>query len=77
MRTTLNLDAGLVDEVTKLTGEKNRGKAVNRAMEEFVRRQKIEKLIGLRGRIEIVDNLDELKALELEKMKKQDDHWRR
>jgi len=77
MRTTINLDPHLVHEVMKTTGERDRGKAVNRALEEFVRRTKIEKLIALAGHIEFEDHSDEWKAAELEKMKKQDDRWRR
>lgn len=77
MRTTINLDPQLVNEVMKTTGERDRGRAVNRALEEYVRRAKIEKLIALAGHIEFEDHSDEWRAAELEKMKKQHDHWRR
>ncbi len=70
MRTTINLDPALVEEVMNMTGERNRGKAVNRALEEFIRRQKIEELIAMAGKIEIEDNLEEMEELELEEMKR-------
>jgi Arc/MetJ family transcription regulator len=68
MRTTINLDPALIEEVTKLTGERNRGKAVNKAMDEFVRHAKIERLIALAGNIDIEDNWEEMEKLELDKM---------
>ena len=70
MRTTLNIDPKLLAEVICETGEKDKGRAVNAALAEFIRRKRLEELRALRGKIEIEDNLDELKRLELEKMAK-------
>ncbi len=64
MRTTLNIDGKLIDEVAKLTGEKNKGKAVNRALEEYIRRKKIEELRAMLGTIDLVDNWYELRHME-------------
>ena len=66
MRTTLNIDEKLLDQLTELTGEKSKGKAVNKALEEYIRRQRIEELIGMFGKVDVIDNLDELEELELE-----------
>ena len=49
MRTTLNLDEKLLEEVICETGEKDKGRAVNAAMAEFIRRKKIERLLASRG----------------------------
>lgn len=68
MRTTLDVDQRLLDEVVALTGEKNRGRAVNEALSEFVRRRKIEDLIALAGNIDYEDNLAELRELELKEI---------
>ncbi|MCH8189955.1 MAG: type II toxin-antitoxin system VapB family antitoxin [Chloroflexi bacterium] len=65
MRTTLDLDKELLEQVTRMTGEKSKTKAVNRVMEEFVRRKQIEKLRSLKGKIDLVDNWRELEELEL------------
>ena len=70
MRTTINLDETLISEVMCETGQRDKGKAVNAAMAEFLRRRALEQLRALRGNIEIEDNLDELKRLELEKMRR-------
>ena len=68
MRTTLDVDQKLLDEVVALTGENNRGRAVNEALSEFVRRRKIEDLIALPGSIDYEDNLAELRELEVKEL---------
>ena len=68
MRTTLDVDQKLLDEVVALTGENNRGRAVNEALSEFVRRRKIEDLIALAGSIDYEDNLAELRELEVKQL---------
>ena len=68
MRTTLNIDRDLLEEAAEMTGEKNLGRVVNRALGQLVRRQKVEELIALAGKIDIVDNLNELENLEIEEM---------
>jgi hypothetical protein len=45
-------------------------KAVTRALEDYVRRRKIEELIALAGKFDIEENWRELEELELAKMKK-------
>ncbi|MSQ23796.1 MAG: type II toxin-antitoxin system VapB family antitoxin [Chloroflexi bacterium] len=64
MRTTLELDQRLLEQVVELTGERNKGRAVNEALSEFVRRRKIEDLIALAGHIDLVDDLAELDEIE-------------
>ena len=69
MRTTLELDEGAVEEVRKLTGEKNKGKAVNLALTEYIRRRKLDDLRKLIGTLGLEDNWRELEELELAEMK--------
>ncbi len=69
MRVTLVIDEKLITEVEKLTGEKSKGKAVNKALTEYVRRRKIDELRSMAGKIDVVDNLEELENLEMEEMK--------
>lgn len=65
MRTTINIDERLLLEAVKLTGEKDRGRVVNRALDEMIRREKIERLIALAGNIDIRDNWEEWEDAEL------------
>ena len=64
MRTTLEIDENLLDEVLILTEEKSKGKAVNKALQEYIRRKRIEELRGMLGTIDLVDNWYELRHMD-------------
>ncbi len=53
MRTTLELDEKLVAEVVTITKEKNKGKAVNKALSEYIRRIRTEELISMLGKTDL------------------------
>jgi len=48
-RTNLVLREDLLEEATRLSGEKTYSRAVERALEEFVRRAKARKILDLGG----------------------------
>ena len=48
-RTNLVLDEALLEEATRLSGEKTYSGAVMRALEDFVRRAKARQILELRG----------------------------
>jgi Arc/MetJ family transcription regulator len=48
-RTNLVLDAQLLEEATRLSGERTYSRAVERALEEFVRRAKARRILDLAG----------------------------
>ena len=68
MRTTLDVDADLLDAVVETTGERSKSKAVNKALEEYVRRKRVAELREIAGNIALVNNLRELEVLELKEM---------
>ena len=47
--TNLVLDAALLEEATRLSGERTYSRAVERALEEFVRRAKARRILDLAG----------------------------
>lgn len=49
MRTTLNIPDDLVEKATRLAGVKTKTKAIVVALEDFVRRKQIQKLIESSG----------------------------
>jgi Arc/MetJ family transcription regulator len=49
MRTTIDLDESLLEEVTSLLGEKSPSKAVNEALREYVRKARARELIESLG----------------------------
>ena len=50
MRTTLNLDDEILETVMKETAAPTKSQAVRQALQDFVQRRKIEKLISLQGK---------------------------
>jgi Arc/MetJ family transcription regulator len=48
-RTNLVLDENLLEEATRISGEKTYSGAVTRALQEFVRRAKARQILELRG----------------------------
>lgn len=49
-RTNLVLDEQLLEQATRLSGEKTYSKAVERALEDFVRRAKARQILELAGK---------------------------
>jgi Arc/MetJ family transcription regulator len=70
MRTTFDLDPELVQEVLRRTGEKNASRAINKALSEFIRRQKLDELRRLLGTMDLEDNWREMEERELEDMRR-------
>lgn len=64
MRTTLDIDPKLLEEITKLTQEDNRSKAVKKALEEYIRAKRIADLRSMLGKLDLVDNWYELRHAE-------------
>lgn len=48
-RTNLVLDAALLEEATRVSGERTYSRAVERALQEFVRRAKARQILDLTG----------------------------
>ncbi len=69
MRTTLDIDSKLLEGVVEETGEKNKSKAVSRALEEYIRARKIDQFRAVAGKMDIVDNWRELEELEVRRQR--------
>ena len=70
MRTTLDIDKGLLEDVVRATGEKSKSRAVTSALEEYVRVRRYQELRAMAGKIDLVNNLDELEQMEIEEQEK-------
>jgi|TARA_Y100000310_G_scaffold246067_1_gene251183 Arc/MetJ family transcription regulator len=57
MRTTLNVDEELLDEVVKATGSKSKSAAVSKVLEEYLTKQRIQQLRSALGTLDL--NLDD------------------
>jgi Arc/MetJ family transcription regulator len=67
MRTTVTLGDEVMQELLDATGTSNMTQAVSTAVSEYLRRQRLEKLRALRGKIDILSN-DEIEAAELREL---------
>lgn len=66
MRTTLTIEEGLLREVMQDTGAKTTGGVVNQALHEYMQMRRRQRVKALSGKISIVENWQELEAVELE-----------
>ena len=66
MRTTLNIDDQILSEIVGLTGAKNRSQAINLVLQEFVKKKRLQKLIGLRGKLHLDNNWKRFREMELD-----------
>jgi len=55
MKTTLNLSKQLLDEAVRLANARTKTQVVTLALEEFIRRRKIERIIGESGSLQFSD----------------------
>ena len=71
MRTTLNVDDQFFDELMRMTQAKTKTEAVRVALNEYLRLKRKQQLLGLRGCLEIADNWQALRELEIAESEKQ------
>lgn len=69
MRTTLNIDSELLENVLDATGESTKSKAVNAALKEYIRRKRVQEWINSWGKIIVDDYRDEVELVNEEKRK--------
>lgn len=67
MRTTVTLGDEMMRELLDATGTDNMTQAVHTAVDEFLRRRRLEKLRALRGKVEIFSN-EEIEAAEMQEL---------
>jgi hypothetical protein len=56
MKTTLNIPEELVKKTMQLSKSKTKTEAIITAMEEYIRRKKLEKIIGMEGKLGFSDD---------------------
>ena len=67
MRTTLNIDTELLDDVLEATGERTKSKAVNAVLKEYIRQKRIKEWIDSWGKIIVDDFSEEAELAERER----------
>jgi len=66
MRTTLDIDAELIEDALRLSGSKTKAAAVEVALREYVRLRRKEMLLGLPGRVQLEEDWRALREAELD-----------
>lgn len=64
MRTTLNIDDHIFNDLLRITKAKTKTAAVTTALTEYLRIKRKEKVIALRGNLDILDNWQESRLLD-------------
>lgn len=64
MRTTLSIDDHVMQALMQATGSSSPLEAVRVALQVYLQEQKLKKVIALRGKIQIADNWQKLRALD-------------
>ena len=65
MRTTLELSNHLIKDLTSIEKWSSKTQAIEAAIEDFVRRRRLDNLISARGRLKVKDVSSELRKMEL------------
>ena len=60
MRTTLDVDEGLVEEARILSGARTKRETIETALREYIRRRKARRLLDLEGRIQLTYGVSDL-----------------
>ncbi|TXH70725.1 MAG: DUF2191 domain-containing protein [Thiothrix sp.] len=64
MRTTLTIDDEFANNLMQITGEKTYAAAIRRALEDYIKQARKEKLLALRGKVQVEDNWQALRQLD-------------
>ena len=68
MRTTLNIDDVLFQDIVDITRAKTKTEAVRTALKEYLRMKRKEKVLAMRGKVDIADNWQVLRNCEVEEL---------
>ncbi len=75
MRTTLNLDDDLIQELMQATRARTKTDAIHQAISDMIRRRKLDKLKALSGKIRISLDWQKQEDVEIRHQKKLASRW--
>ena len=65
MRMTIRIEDRIIQELFLLTHAKTKTEAISKALQEFIKRKGKEKLLSLKGKMNLINNWKELRGEEL------------
>lgn len=66
MRTTIIIDDVKIDHLMALTGSRKKSEAINRAIDYFIENQAKQKLLDLRGKLNLHNNWRQIREQEID-----------
>ena len=66
MRTTVNIDDDIFEELMKITTSTSRAKAIQTAIYEYIEIKRKKQLLALRGKLDIANNWQQLRQQEMQ-----------
>lgn len=73
MRTTINIDDKIISELMQNTSTTSKSKAIQAALQEYIEIKRKNRLLALRGKLNISDNWQQLRELEIQQQESPDD----
>lgn len=64
MRTTIIIDDDIMESIMRLSRGATRSQAIRTALKEYIKHQKKEQVLALRGKVDLTDNWQQLRELE-------------
>ena len=65
MRTTVNIDDDIFEELMQITSSTSRAKAIQTAIYEYIEIKRKKQLLALRGNLDITNNWQQLRQQEM------------
>ncbi len=65
MRTTLNIDGLLIEQLLEATHEKSKTRAITIAIKDYLKKKHIKKILSYQGSVDIQDNWQQLEKEEI------------
>jgi len=65
MRTTLNIDENLVNQLLEATHEKSKTRAITIAINDYLKKKNLRKILSYQGNLSIESNWEQLEKEEL------------
>lgn len=66
MRTTVNIDDDIFEELMRITTSTSRAKAIQTAIYEYIEIKRKKQLLALRGKLDISNNWQQLRQQEMQ-----------
>jgi metal-responsive CopG/Arc/MetJ family transcriptional regulator len=76
MRATLSIPNELIEDLVRETGAKNKTQAIIQAIEDYLKKKRVEKLLALQGKLDLEENWQEMEAVEMEEtVRREEKRW--